>query len=207
MRGWLAKARAHQLRSVQMAAGVCACAMLWGCAVPQTQTPPARAKASPLIALPPAALGCNVAVQQRLTVLPPDAAPQTLEALLEVDAQQMQLALFHLGQRMGVLTWDGQQLHRDLSRWWPAQLPPEQVMSDVQLALWPAAAIRPSLPSPWFLEEIDGIRRLLHGREARISIQSPKTDVLEIQYPQGAWMLRIESPGGMQLCPPTGESK
>lgn len=200
----VALALAHVRPRARMGAGLLACCALLGCAVPAARSPAAAAvSVEPLVrlALPPGALGCSVAVQQRLTVLPPNAPGQALEALLEVDAQQMQLALFHMGQRMGVLTWDGQQLHRDLSRWWPSQLAPEQVLSDLQLALWPTAAIRQALPSAWVLKENESGRSLLQAHEPRIFIQKTGANALEIHYPQGAWALRIESPGGMQLCP------
>lgn len=183
---------------VQSAVVLLASALLLGCAVPAQHRP---VPAAPMrLALPPAALGCSVAVQQRLTVVPPYAAEQTLEALLEVDAQQVQLALFHMGQRMGVLAWDGVQLRRDLSRWWPAQLEPEQVLSDLQLALWPAQSIRQALPATWSLEEIVSGRRLLQAHEPRVQVMNMGGDRLEIRYPQGAWTLRIDSPGGMQPC-------
>lgn len=174
-------------------------AWLAGCASGPT-VGVADAPVSLQLALPAAALGCTLAVQQHLTVQPPGQSAQELEALLEVDARSVRLALFHLGQRMGTLTWDGKQLHTELSRWWPAQLPPAQVFSDMQLALWPAAAIEKALPANWTMLEKHSIRRLSYKGLERISVQSSGADAFDIRYAPTVWQLHVASPGGMQPC-------
>ena len=184
-------------------AGALAMALAGCSSTPSVQgsaTQSAASMATPVLALPPAALGCNLAVQQRLTVLAPGQAPQSLEALLEVDAQQVQLALFHMGQRMGTLVWNGQQLHTDLSRWWPQVLQPEQVLSDMQLALWPVQAVRQALPADWRMDENHSARSLSDKLQERISVIKTSAHALEIVYAPAGWRLRIESPGGMQPC-------
>lgn len=156
------------------------------------------------LALAPGALGCSVAVQQQLTVQAPGQPIQALDALLEVDAHSVRLALFHMGQRMGMLLWDGQQLQTQLSRWWPAQLPPAQVLSDMQLALWPASAVVQALPEGWVLEEKgQGQRQSRHvafqGQE-RITVQAAGAQAFDIRYAPVAWQLHVASPGGMRPC-------
>lgn len=178
---------------------------LTGCSTtaPTAQRVDAHATVAPLLALPVQALPCSVALQQRLTVMPPQQSAQSLEALLEVDTHTLKLALFHIGQRMGTLQWDGQQLHTELSRWWPSVLPPAQVLSDLQLALWPMDAIQADLPAGWQVEENHSFRRLLYQREVRILVEKNHADALEIVYApgtSGSWRLRIESPGGAQPC-------
>ena len=178
---------------------------LVGCSAmaPVEQHVDSRVTATPLLALPVQALPCTVALQQRLTVTPPQQSAQSLDALLEVDAHTLKLALFHMGQRMGTLQWDGQQLHTELSRWWPSVLPPAQVLSDLQLALWPMDAVQAALPAAWQVEENHSFRRLLHQREVRILVEKTDADALEIVYAPGtsnSWRLRIESPGGAQPC-------
>lgn len=179
-----------------VSAAVCALA---GC----TNTPavPGAERAAALqLALAPAALGCSVAVQQQLTVKPPQGAAQTLDALLEVDGQTVRLALFHLGQRMGALSWDGEQLQTQLSRWWPAQLPPAQVLSDMQLALWPVSAIAQALPVGWLVQ--DGVRgrHLSYQGQVRVEVQAAGVDAFDIRYTPAAWSLHVASFGGMQPC-------
>ena len=147
------------------------------------------------LALPASALGCRLAVQQQLTVQPPGQNAQTLDALLEVDEQHVRLALFHLGQRMGLLDWDGQ------------QLPPQQVISDMQLALWPAAAIARALPQGWVLEETDSCRRYSHQGLERILVQAESADALLIRYAPAVWQLHVATPGGMQPCAAQQEAR
>lgn len=161
---------------------------------------------APVLALPAQALGCTFAVQQRLTVFAPQQKPQTLDAMLEVDASMVRLALFHMGQRMGTLMWDGQQLHADLSRWWPDVLKPAQVLSDMQLALWPLDVVQLALPEGWEIEENNSWRRLLYKRERRILIQKINVNTLEITYAPAGWRLRIESADDTQPCAAEGQS-
>jgi hypothetical protein len=180
---------------------------LAGCSsAPLPPAAPARTAVTPnmhlpMLALPPAALGCSVALQQRLTARSPQQSEQVLEALLEVDAQTVRVALFHMGQRMGTITWDGRQLDQQLSRWWPAQLVPAQILSDLQLALWPLDAVQKALPLPWSVEIFDSGRRLSHKHEEHVLVKKMGQDVFAIHYLQAGWSLTVESPGGLQLCP------
>jgi len=173
---------------------------LAGCSTVQPRDALVQTESMPLLALPAEALGCTLAVQQRLTVFSPHQSPQSLDAMLEVEASTVKLALFHTGQRMGALTWDGERLHTDLSRWWPAVLQPAQVLSDMQLALWPAEVVQTALPKDWHIEENASWRRLLYKREGRILIQKISANVLEIAYMPANWRLRIESAEDVQPC-------
>lgn len=181
-------------------------ASLWGCA--SGPAPGAVERDGALrLALPASALGCRLAVQQQLTVQPPGQSAQQLDALLEVDETHVRLALFHLGQRMGLLDWDGQQLHTELSRWWPQQLPPQQVLSDMQLALWPATAIARALPQGWVIEEIDSARRYSYKGLERVLVQAEGTDTLVISYAPAVWQLHVATPGGMKPCTAQQEAR
>lgn len=187
------------------ASAAAACALAACSSAPRSQHASASsvssASTAPLqLALAPAALGCTLAVQQQLTVQPPGQSTQTLEALLEVDGQAVRLALFHLGQRMGSLRWDGQQLQTQLSRWWPAQLPPAQVLGDMQLALWPVSAIAQALPQGWTVQASGQGRRLAFEGQEKVAVQATGADAFEIRYAPAAWRLQVASPGGMQPC-------
>lgn len=160
---------------------------------------------SPLLALAPAALRCEVAVQQRLTVEVPGRPAQQLEALLEVDAEAVRLAFFVMGQGMGTLVWDGWQWDKQLSRYWPAQLAPEQVLSDLQLAFWPARAVQRAVQPPWSVEAGPTGRRLLRDGREQVRVQFVGDSAVEIIYPGGPFTLRVESPGGSRLCAPAQE--
>ncbi|WP_082604253.1 DUF3261 domain-containing protein [Acidovorax sp. Root217] len=183
-----------------LAAAMCA-VLLAGCA--SLGAPDATR--SPLLALAPAALRCEVAVQQRLTVEVPGRPAQQLEALLEVDAEAVRLAFFVMGQGMGTLVWDGWQWDKQLSRYWPAQLAPEQVLSDLQLAFWPARAVQRAVQPPWSVEAGPTGRRLLRDGREQVRVQFIGNSAVEIIYPGGPFTLRVESPGGSQLCAPAQE--
>jgi len=188
---------AHTVSRSRLLAAALGMLMLAGCASPSGAPSAGRA---PLLALTPAALGCSVAVQQRLTVQPPGRPQQQIEALLEVDAQAVRLAFFVMGQGMGTMVWDGQQWDKQLSRHWPAQLAPEQVLSDLQLAFWPAQAVQQAFQAPWSVEASATGRRLLRDGKEHVRVQFIGTSAVEIIYPQGPFTLRVESPGGSNLC-------
>ena len=186
------------LRPAVWAASAVLCALAGCSSTPVAQ--PAERMAPLQLALAPAALGCSLAVQQQLTVQPPNGSAQTLGALLEVDGQVVRLALFHLGQRMGTLSWDGAQLQTQLSRWWPAQLPPAQVLSDMQLALWPVPAIAQALPEGWQLQQVGQGRQLSYQGQTRVDVLAAGANAFDIRYAPAAWSLQVASPGGMQPC-------
>ena len=188
---------AHIVSRSRPASAVLGMFLIAGCASPGGSPDAARA---PLLALAPAALGCEVAVQQRLTVELPGMPQQQLEALLEVDAHAVRLAFFVMGQGMGTMVWDGRQWDKQLSSYWPAQLAPEQVLSDLQLAFWPAQVVQHAFHLPWSVETYASGRRLLRDGKEHVRVQFIGTSVVEIIYPQGLSTLRVESPGGSNLC-------
>ena len=190
-------------RLARLSIAACAAMLVVGCSTlptPGATSAPAAGAGSPWLALAPSALGCSAQVQQRLTVQPPGQAAKELDALLEVDADAMRLAILNLGQMVGTLEWDGAQLGQQLSRWWPSVLKPEQVLSDVQLAFWPQAAIEAALPAHWTLEASPAQRVLRHAGTEAVKVRYLDANALEIVYPQGNWSLRIDTPGGANLC-------
>ncbi|MES2740479.1 MAG: DUF3261 domain-containing protein [Pseudomonadota bacterium] len=130
-------------------------ALLAGCA----SAPPAPAPARLGLRLAPAALGHSISVQQHLRVERGGRIDE-LDAALEVDPGQLDLVGLALGQRVLSLHYDG----KELSTWrhfmLPAQVRAEDVLEDMQLTLWPAAAIQAALPAGWRIEE-QGMRRTL----------------------------------------------
>lgn len=138
--------------------------------------------ASVELRLSPASLGHELALQQQL-VFSFRQSQYTLDALLEVDALEVRLAVQSFGRPVLRLHWDGVELQQRRYEGLPAALRAEAVLSDLQLTYWPLAAIRAALPDEWSLREGDGVRRLYrHGREMmRIQYLSPqRTEIMRL---------------------------
>jgi len=118
--------------------------------------------------LPPAALGASVSLYQRLTVERSGRA-DVLEVALEVGPQHLHLVGLAFGQRVLMLHYDGRMLKSWRHSRLADQLRAEDVLEDVQLILWPAAAIRRALPAGWHLEE-NGPSRTLFAGEMPVTV-------------------------------------
>jgi hypothetical protein len=150
------------------------CWLLAACAIhPQDAPPPIEL---PLLRLAPAALGRNLALQQRL-VFVRGGQRRELDALLEVDAVQVRLLVQAMGQSAVRLVWDGQRLHEQRAPWLPSQIRGERVLSDLQFALWPLRAVRAALPPSWQAEQIGNERRLLDA-QGRVGLIARNDDGL-----------------------------
>ncbi len=121
--------------------------------------PAAIALATPALRLPPSALPQPLSLQQRLTFAHGDRR-DTVDAMVESDADGTRLVIHAQGQVALRLDWDGRQLQQQRAAWLPAALDGERVLTDLQLVYWPVAAISAALPPGWTLEE-EGGRRLL----------------------------------------------
>lgn len=137
--------------------------LLGGCALlpPWRGVPPAP----PL--LTPASLGGARAASQVLHVQYGKGA-FTLQCALQADAGAVILiAIGALGQRAFSLHYDGVKLDAQASPYAPQGLPPERVLSDVQLALWPLPAWQERLRgSDWTISEpAPGTRELFFRRQ------------------------------------------
>ena len=128
--------------------------MLAGCATaPQ---PVARLG----LLLPPAALGESISVEQHLTVQR-GGRTDDLDVALQVEPDAIDMVGLAFGQRVLTLHYDGVKLTSWRHAMLPSQVRAEDVMEDMQLTLWPAAAIAEQLPAGWRIEE-DGLRRTLY---------------------------------------------
>ncbi len=148
-----------------------------------TRGAPRGFEALPLLS--PASFGASADASQRLT-LTRDAGGSalTLDAALEVDATELRVAGFLLGQRMLLLAWDGTRLHEQREPAVPASLQGRAILQDLQLVYWPAETIRAVLPQGWRLEEESARRRLYRG--ATLVFESERRDAV----PLGAASLR-----------------
>ncbi|WP_257447607.1 DUF3261 domain-containing protein [Archangium lipolyticum] len=145
---------------------------LTACAARPTR-PAAREEALPELRLPPAGLGQPVSLTQQLTFEHARDAggARSLEALLEVDAEQLRLAGFALGQRVFTLLWDGQHLEEQRAPFVPSQLQAARVLRDIQLVYWPAEGVRAALPPGWTLEDSPGSRALLYAGQKKVVVR------------------------------------
>ncbi len=165
--------------------------MLAACATRQA----APAVALPSLRLAPAALGHELAVQQRL-VFRFGTHVRELDALLEVDAGAVRLAVQAMG-RTGVhLQWDGVELVEQRSPWLPAAVRGERVLDDVQFSLWPADAVRAALPAGWELVETGDVRELRRNGQAWLVRERTSATTLQVHNRADGYDLTIESVAG-----------
>ncbi len=150
----------------------------------------------PMLRLPPASLGRTLSLAQRLDVQAHDQR-QTLEALLEADAQSVRLALLQFGRPVARLEWDGRQLTDERAPGVPPQLDAARILSELQLVQWPAEAIRAALPDGWRLDEqgegAQRVRSLARQDREVLRVRYPAADVAELQHLRDGYTLRIES--------------
>lgn len=144
--------------------------LLGACAT--APAPDARPSARLQLRLAPAALGQELSLQQHLTVEREGRVDQ-LDTVLEIDSEHLDLVGLALGQRVMSLHYDGHELQTWRHFMLPQQVQGEDVLQDVQLTLWPVAAIRAALPAGWELRETDGQRTLLLDGETIAVIDYP----------------------------------
>jgi len=122
--------------------------------------------------LSPASLGASVSLQQHLTVERAGRIDE-IDTVLEIEPDHLDLVGLAFGQRVMSLHYDGKELKTWRHFMLPKEVQGEDVLQDVQLTLWPAAAIRAALPPGWELEE-DGMQRTLRlHREVIAQIDYP----------------------------------
>ncbi len=147
---------------------------------------------TPMLRLSPASLGAPMARQQELEFRF-GKQRQVVDALLEVDATEVRLALLAMGQSALRLRWDGTELHETRAAWLPSALQSERVLSDLQLVYWPTADIQRALPEGWVIRESSGARDLLHGDEVVVAISFPSSDRIELTQHRDGYRLIITS--------------
>ncbi len=161
-------------------------AALGGCVPSPRPGPPGDV---PMLRLAPSALPGGMAAQQRLG-FEHGGHRQSVDALVEVDAEAVRVVIHAQGQVALRLDWDGNTLTQTRADWLPPQLSAERVLSDLQLVFWPADAVDAALPPNW---SFGGERVLIHGDEvvARVERISEGTRVLHQN--RHRYVLRIES--------------
>lgn len=165
---------------------------LAGCA----SAPPAPIEL-PLLRLPLAALGdARFALNQRLSATrldEPDAPPQRVDVQLQLDASGLLLAGFAFGQRVLLMQWDGQALNVQRHPMLPAEVDTDRMLRDLCLVFWPAEAVRTALPDGWAWVETAAGQELQQGGQARLVVQRPGANIVEIVNMAEGYRLLIES--------------
>ena len=162
--------------------------------------PAAPAVVLPPLRLAPAALGHEMARQQRL-VFRFGMQVRELDALLEVDAGEVRLAVQAMG-RTGVrLQWDGKDLAEQRAAWLPVAVRGERVLDDVQFSLWPADAIRAVLPAGWEVVERGTSRELRRNGQVWLQCEQVDASTLRVRNGVDGYELMIESVDGGVLGP------
>jgi len=69
------------------------------------------------------------------------------------------------GQRLFTASWNGSTISADKSAFVPASVEPERVLADMELALWPLAAVQSAFSAAGLevTEPFAGVRRLRRG--------------------------------------------
>ena len=165
--------------------------VLAGCAT-TSSAPAADAHAAPQLRLAPAQLGHALNLQQHLTLQAPG-HDQQLDVLLEADERHVQMGVVALGQVAARLDWDGTTLTESQAPWWPQAVSGARILSDLQLSLWPVAAIQAALPAGWRLLEAGDVRTLVQDGVVVTVITRTGPSVVELEQQREHFKLKIES--------------
>lgn len=109
--------------------------------------------------LAPSQLGEAVSLQQHLTVERGGRIDE-LDVALEIDASHIEMVGLAFGQRVLSIAYDGKEMTSWRHLMLPRQVRADDVLEDMQLTLWPVAAIAASLPPGWRIEEHGAVRKL-----------------------------------------------
>lgn len=121
------------------------------------------APAPPALA-PPAAISPRSAAQVIRAAY--GAREATLRTAIEVDADSVRVVgVSATGQRLFSARYDGRAISAERSAFVPADIAPERVLADMQLALWPLAAVQAAARATdaTVTEPFAGVRRLRRG--------------------------------------------
>ncbi|HKY07728.1 MAG TPA: DUF3261 domain-containing protein [Candidatus Binatia bacterium] len=146
--------------------------------------------------LAPATFGASLSLQQHL-IVQREGRIDEVEAALEIDADRIHLVVLAMNQRVLSLRYDGRSLESWRHPALPLEVRDENVLQDMQLALWPLESLRQGLPAGWRIEE-NGLRRTLLAGELPVteiyySGSPPWSGTITLVNLQYGYRLTIES--------------
>lgn len=121
------------------------------------------------LALSPASFGQALSLQQQVHVEYADRTVD-LDAVLEVTPDSLTLVGMAFGQRMLTLRYDGVTLHEQRNPMLPRDVRGADILTDLQMALWPGEALRAALPPDWTLSDSDTLRTLSANSREMVTI-------------------------------------
>ncbi|SDO02022.1 Protein of unknown function [Rhodoferax sp. OV413] len=145
-----------------------------------------------LLRLAPASLGRSMWLQQHLVVMAAGRS-QAVDVALEVDPQELRLAVLGMNQTVVRMSWDGQTLQQTRASWLPDVVRGERILSDLQLVWWPAEVVRAALPEGWTLDSSVAQRRLLWKGEEVMQVQYRDGQHVDVFNHRAGYQLQIES--------------
>ena len=92
------------------------------------------------------------------------------EAVLDITPDTVTLVGLAFNQRVFTLKYDGVKLQETRSKMLPREVQAGDVLSDLQLALWPTEVVRSALPTGWTLRDSSGTRVLSESDTVRTTI-------------------------------------
>jgi hypothetical protein len=122
------------------------------------------------LALTPASFGQALSLQQQVHVEYADRTVD-LDAVLDITPDSLTLVGMALGQRMLTLRYDGVALRETRHPMLPRDVRGADILTDIQMALWPADAVRAALPAGWTLADSDTLRTLFKDAKPQVTIQ------------------------------------
>lgn len=146
----------------------------------------------PMLRLPPALLGRELAWQQRLRVNT-GGRELALDALLEADAFSFRVALLAFERPLARLEWDGVSLTLQAGRNWPAAISAARMLNDLTLALWPADAVRAALAGDWSLAVSADERELRWQDRAVLRVRYHDANRWVIENPLRDYRIEVDS--------------
>jgi hypothetical protein len=152
-----------------------------------------------LFLIAPSAAGKEVEVEQSVRVESRAGTRFDTLAAVELDARVLRVvAVGPLGNRIMSLEWDGKHYTEQRDPHVPADFPLKLVLRDLELALFPAGAVRTALPSrAWSLVEAPRHRELRHDGKPVIVIDYSNDDPwkakIDFRHLTIGYRLRIET--------------
>ena len=121
------------------------------------------------LALTPASFAQTISLQQHVEV-EQSGRNIDFEAVLDITPDTVTLVGLAFNQRVFTLKYDGVKLQESRSKMLPREVQAGDVLSDLQLALWPTEAVRSALPAGWTLRDSTGLRVLSESDTVRTTI-------------------------------------